>query len=199
MRVSNADGSGIQSASETDAPTGYGTDSVAVDPTNKSVVYLVFPTEHSADIQAPTNYVEIYKSVDGGKNFTPGNMTAAAITGNPNGANRADGEKLAVDPGNTAVLYYGSDTQGLYRSLNDGTTWTQYPLSGSSTPPTNIEFVNIQFAKGPGTVTVNGVVLSKTIYAVSVNNNGDAGGDVYQSSDGGQTWTDISTGVTDTA
>ncbi len=197
MRVSNANGSGVQSASETDAPSSYGEDSVAVDPTNTSVIYMVFPTEHSTDIQTPTNYVEIYKSVDGGNNFTPGNMSAAAILGNPNGPNRMDGEKLAVDPGNPAVLYYGSDSQGLWRSLDDGITWTQYPLSGSTGPPTNIEFVNIQFAKGPGTVTVNGIVVSKTVYAVSINNSGDAGGDVYQSTDGGQSWTDISTGVTD--
>ena len=197
MRVSNTNGSGVLSAPETDAPSSYGVDSIAVDPTNTSVVYMVFPTEHSTDIQAPTNYVELYKSVDGGNNFTPGKMTAAAILGNPNGPNRMYGEKFVVDPANTAVLYYGSDSQGLWRSLDDGMTWTQYPLSGAAGPPTNIEFVNIQFAKGPGSVTVNGVVVSKTIYAVSIRNNGDAGGDAYQSTDGGQTWKDISTGVTD--
>ncbi|MGD0630203.1 MAG: fibronectin type III domain-containing protein [Terracidiphilus sp.] len=197
MRVSNANGSGVQSASETDAPTSYGADSVAVDPTNTSVVYMVFPTEHSTDIQNPTNYVEIYKSVDGGNTFTPGNMQAAAILGNPNGPNRTDGEKLAVDPANPAVLYYGSDSQGLWRSTDDGMTWTELPLSGSNGSPANFEFINIQFAKAPGTVTVNSVVVSKTVYAVSINNNGDAGGDVFLSTDGGQSWTDISTGVTD--
>jgi hypothetical protein len=199
MRVRNANGSGVQSVPETDAPSSYGEDSIAVDPTNTNVVYMVFPTEHSTDIQTPTNYVEIYKSVDGGSNFTPGNMSAVAILGNPNGPNRMDGEKLAIDPANTAVLYYGSDSQGLWRSLDDGTTWTQYPLSGATMPPANIEFINVQFAKGPGSVKVNGVVVSKTIYAVSIRNSGDAGGDVYQSADGGQTWTDISTGVTDAA
>src|ERR1700678_2661463 len=56
MRVSNANGSGVQSASETDAPSSYGADSIAVDPTNTSVVYMVFPTEHSTDIATPTNY-----------------------------------------------------------------------------------------------------------------------------------------------
>jgi hypothetical protein len=199
MRVSNASGSGVQSAAETGAPSSYGEDSVVVDPTNTSVIYMVFPTEHSTDIQTPTNYVEIYKSVDGGNNFTPGKMSAAGILGNPNGPSRMYGEKLAVDPANPSVLYYGSDSQGLWRSLDDRNTWTQYPLSGSTGPPTNIEFVNIQFAKGPGTVTVNGAVVSKVVYAVSINNSGDAGGDVYQSTDGGESWTDISTGVKDAA
>ena len=196
MRVSNANGSGVQSASETDAPSGYGIESVAVDPVNTSVVYMVFATVHSCDIQCPTNFLEVYKSVDGGLNFTSGNMTASAILGNANGSHRSLGERLVVDPANPAVLYFASETQGLYRSTDEGATWTRF--SGASTPPTNIEFLNIQFAKAPGTVTVNGIVVSKTIYAVSINNS-DAGGDVYQSSDGGQTWTDISTGVTDTA
>ena len=197
MRVYNTDGSGVHQTAETSSPSQYGEDSIVVDPTNTSVVYMVFPPYHSCDVQCPNNYVEFYKSVDGGKNFYPGNMTAAGIKGDPNGNNRMDGEKLAVDPVNPSVLYYGSDSQGLYRSLDGGATWSQF--NGAGAPPTNIEFVNIQFAKAPGTVTVNGVVLSKTIYAVSINNNSDAGGDVYQSMDGGKTWSDISTGVTDAA
>jgi photosystem II stability/assembly factor-like uncharacterized protein len=196
MRVSNSDGSGIQSVSATSAPSGYGIEAIAADPTNTSVDYIVFPTAQSCDIQCPTSLVEIYKSVDGGRNFTPGNMTASAILGNPNGSHRWAGERLAVDPANPQVLYYGSDSQGVYRSTDGGTSWTQ--ITGASAPPANIEFVNIQFAKTPGTITVNGIVVSKVIYAVSINNS-DAGGDVYQSSDGGQTWADISTGVTDTA
>jgi hypothetical protein len=197
MRVSNPDGSGILSAAATSAPASYGEDSVAVDPSNTNVVYMVFPTLQSCDLQCPTNYVEIYKSVDGGQNFTPGKMTAAAILGNPNGTNRMYGEKLMVDPANPAVLYYGSDSQGLWRSLDDGTTWKQF--TGAAAPPANVEFINIQFARGPGTVTVNGVLLSKTVYAVSIQNADDTGGDVYQSKDGGQTWTDISTGIADAA
>jgi hypothetical protein len=196
MRVFNTNGSGVHSVAETDAPSTYGVDSVALDPTNTSVVYMVFPTEHSTDISTPTNFVEIYKSLDGGVNFTPGKMSAAGIVGNPNGPNRMDGEKLSVDPNNPAVLYYGSDSQGLWRSLDDGMTWTQ---SGMTGPPASVEFLTSHFAKGPGTVVVNGVAVSKVVYAVSIQNNGDAGGDVYQSVDGGQSWTDISTGVTDAA
>ncbi len=196
MRVRNSDGSGILSASAISAPSGYGIDAIAVDPANTSVVYLVFTTAQSCDVQCPSGLVEIYKSVDGGRNFTPGNMTAAAIKGNANGTHRTLGERLSVDPVNSSVLYYASESQGVYRSTDTGTTWQN--LAGSSTLPANIEFINIQFAKAPGTVTVNGLNLSKVLYAISVNNN-DAGGDVYQSSDGGQTWTDISTGITDAA
>lgn len=196
MRVSNPDGSGIRSASATSAPSGYGVASIAVDPTSTSTVYIVFPTAQSCDVQCPTGFLEIYKSTDGGRNFTPGNMTAAAIKGDPNGTHRWTGEKLAIDPFNPSVLYYGSDSQGLFRSLDSGATWSQ--LTGTSAPPANVEFVNIQFARSAATAALNGLTVSKLIYAVSINN-ADSGGDVYQSTDGGQTWTDISTGVTDSA
>ena len=51
MRVRNADGTGIQSAGDTSSPSGFGVETIAVDPTNKSIVYIVFPTSHSCDVQ----------------------------------------------------------------------------------------------------------------------------------------------------
>ena len=194
MRVRNADGSGIQGA-DTSAPGTYGEESIAVDPTNTAIVYMVFPSAHSCDVQCPTGFVEIYKSTDGGRNFTPGGLGAAQIKGNPNGTNRMNGERLVVDPANPQVLYYGSEGQGLYRSLDNGATWTQY--AAKTGLPLNVEFINVQFAAHGGTATVSSASLSKVVYAVSIRNKSDAGGDVYQSVDGGQTWANISTGVQD--
>lgn len=195
MRAANADGSGVQSASEIAAPSVFGEDSIAVDPALTNVVYMVFPTLHSCDVQCPSSYVQIYKSTDGGANFTPGNLLAASVKGDPNGAHRMYGERLMVDPANSSVLYYASDSQGVFRTMDGGATWTQ--VAGVTSLPANLEFLNILFAKAPGTISVNGVTVSKVLYAVSINNNKDAGGDVYQSQDGGQTWQDISTGVKD--
>jgi fibronectin type 3 domain-containing protein len=194
MRVRNADGTGIQGA-DPSAPGSYGEESIAVDPTNTAVVYMVFPSAHSCDVQCPTGFVEIYKSTDGGMNFTPGGLGAAQVKGNPNGPNRMDGERLVVDPANPQMLYYGSEGQGLYRSMDDGATWTQY--AAKTGLPVNVEFIDIQFAGQGGTASVSGKTVTRVVYAVSIRNNGDAGGDVYRSSDGGQTWTDISTGVVD--
>jgi photosystem II stability/assembly factor-like uncharacterized protein len=183
MRVSNPDGSGIHSTTETFAPSSYGIDAIAVDPTNTAVVYLTFPTVHSCDIQCPDRVVQLYRSADGGRNFIPLGLAAEAITSDPNGPNRANGERLSVDPANPNVLYYASHHQGLFRSFNAGQTWTA--VVGL---PTQIEFINLQFAPG-----------SKTLYAISIHNPGDTGGDVYRSTDAGQTWADISTNIVDPA
>jgi hypothetical protein len=124
MRISNTNGSGVQGP-DVSAPSSGGEESIAIDPSDPNTVYMVFPTAHSCDIQCPTNFDEIYKSIDGGLNFTHGNMESAAIVGNANGAHRTLGERLMVDPANSQVLYYGTSTQGLFRSLDGGTIWTQ--------------------------------------------------------------------------
>ena len=194
MRVLNPDGSGVHSLTETSAPSGYGIDAIAVDPTNTSIVYLTFPPVHSCDIQCPNHVVQLYRSADGGRNFAPLGLASAAITSDPNGPNRANGERLTVDPANPNVLYYASNHQGVFRSLDAGQTWAI-----ATGLPHNIEFINLQPATQSGTITTSGTTLTKTLYAISIHNPGDTGGDVYRSIDGGQAWTDISTNVTDPA
>jgi photosystem II stability/assembly factor-like uncharacterized protein len=182
MRVLLPDGSGIHNPSDTSAPSGYGIDAIAVDPTNLSTVYMTFTTEHSCDIQCPTHIVQLYRSTDAGRNFTPLNLASAAITADANSPNRANGERLTVDPKNPNTLYYASIHQGIYRSLDAGQTWTPLNL------PAHIEYINLQIARH-----------SNTLYAISIHNGNDTGGDIYRSTDAGQTWQDISTNVTDPA
>ena len=195
MRVANHDGSGIHDTAETFAPSAFGVDSIAVDPVDLNVVYMVFPTQHSCDVLCPSNYAQIYKSTDGGRNFEPGGLATAGIIGQPNGEHRQYGERQAIDPINSRVLYYGSDKQGLLRSLDSGVSWTRYqPGTGL---PADIEIINIQFAQDSNPVRMGAIQVTRTIYAISMRNAGDAGGDVYRSEDGGTSWTDISAGVTD--
>jgi photosystem II stability/assembly factor-like uncharacterized protein len=183
MRLANPDGSGIHAPVETSSPSGYGIDAIAVDPANTSTVYLTFTTETSCDIQCPTHIVQLYRSSDGGRNFAPLNLASAAIKADANSPNRMDGERLTVDPANPKILYYASLHQGLFRSLDQGQTWTVVPNL-----PTNIEFLHVDFA--PHT---------RTLYAITIHNPNDTGGDVYRSLDAGQSWADISTNVTDPA
>jgi hypothetical protein len=183
MRLANPDGSGIHDPSATSSPSTYGIDAIAVDPTNPSIVYLTFTTEHSCDVQCPTHIVQLYRSSDGGRNFSPLNLASAAIKADANSPNRANGERLSIDPSNPKTLYYASIHQGIFRSLDTGQTWSIVPNL-----PTNIEFLHVDFAPH-----------SNTLYAISIHNPGDNGGDIYRSLDSGQTWSDISTNVLDTA
>jgi hypothetical protein len=181
MRVRNADGTGIH-GSDPSAPDEGGEVSVVVDPNNSNTIYMAFPTVHSNDVGGSTG-VNVYKSIDGGVNFVPEHLD---IPGDANSPNRADGERLAVDPNNSGLVYYGSQSSGVYRSLNGGVDWK--PVTGNGAPG-NVEIIDLLFYKGAGTTSAFGKTVSKVVYACAVN------GDVYRSGDGGRTWTNISAGT----
>lgn len=105
-------------------PTKVGVESIAVDPNNTNVVLLSFQTEHSADLKAtyPDLGGNVYRSTDGGLSFSAGNLS---IKLDANGVWRDFGERMNVDPNNGQVVYYGSITQGLWRSLDGGVNWSQ--------------------------------------------------------------------------
>ena len=182
MRVYNADGSGVPASAAT-APASGGVISVAVDPSHANVVYLAFPTNHSNDVGG-SGGVNIYKSVDGGRHFTIGNLN---VSGDPNGAWRTYGERLAVDPNNGGVLYYGSDANGLYRSVDGGATWN--PVAAGIGPAATSNVIGVRIVKQGGTSAALGQTVSAVVYALIGN------GDVFRSADGGQTWTNVSSGT----
>jgi photosystem II stability/assembly factor-like uncharacterized protein len=70
---------------------------IAVDPSNADVVYF--------------GGVPLYKSVDGGANFT-----------NIGGPIHVDQHAFAFDPGNSSTIYAGNDG-GVYRSIDRGQAW----------------------------------------------------------------------------
>ena len=182
MKVYHADGSGVP-ASATTAPSPGGVSSIAVDPSNTNIVYMAFPTPHSNDVGGGTN-LNIYKSVDGGKNFIASNLN---IAGYPNGNWRTYGERLLIDPNNSNIVYYGSDSNGLYRSADGGATFA--PVTASGAPTTTANVIGVRFYRGGGTSSVSGQTISSIVYALT----GD--GDVYRTADGGQNWTNLSSGT----
>ncbi|MEZ0217178.1 MAG: WD40/YVTN/BNR-like repeat-containing protein [Rariglobus sp.] len=189
MIVRNADGTGLP-ADVAAVPGSTGCSSVAVDPANVNVVLMAFPVRRSADMNTtyPSLQENIYRSTDGGVTFTKGNLNVA---GYPNGNNgtvfRAQGERLKVDPNNSNILYYCSAVNGLYRSADGGLTWTAVTAGG--VPLAAAKPLNIHYYKNGGTTTVSGQVVSSVIYVVGQDT------DVFRSADGGQTWTNISTGT----
>jgi photosystem II stability/assembly factor-like uncharacterized protein len=145
---------------------------IAVDPVAADTLYIAAATGG------------VWKSIDKGAHFTsiwpvtnPQSMGALVIT--PSGTLFAGtGE---ANPGGGSITYGGS---GIYRSTDNGATWQNVGLSDSGTigrlaiDPTNSQHI---FAAVAGQL---------------YNHGGERG--VYESTDGGSTWTQVLAGDNDT-
>jgi xyloglucan-specific exo-beta-1,4-glucanase len=105
----------------------FGTESVAPDPVDANVVYLAAGM-YNRDRAA------MMRSRDKGKTWEVFPVEFA-MGGNENG--RGVGERLAIDPQATEILYFGSRYEGLWRSTDAAETWQRvesFPLSGTGRP-----------------------------------------------------------------
>ena len=110
------------------ASTLQGVESVAPDPVDADVVYLacgMYGREAAA----------MLRSADRGANWT---VTPVPFRMGGNEPGRGVGERLAVDPNLTSILYFGSRHDGLQRSADHGVTWAQaagFSFKGQAKPP----------------------------------------------------------------
>lgn len=149
-----------------------GTTAIALDPSNSNNLYVA--TGGGGSLRG------IYASSDKGVTWTIINNT---ITMDGNGAFRSFGERLAVDPNNPSVVWFGSSFAGLYKGIKSGGTWTWTQVASTSVP----------FGDANGGVTFvacdqNGG--STIVYAGVYDSAGTTGG-VYKSTDG-VTWSKVS-------
>ena len=101
----------------------------------------------------------------------------ATTTAAANDNYRMNGEKMAVDPVNENVVYVGSESTGLWQSLDGGATWTNITNVGTSSQG----ITGIAFDPSGGTTGGK----TNIIYA------SPRGGGVWESTDAGNTWTKI--------
>jgi photosystem II stability/assembly factor-like uncharacterized protein len=135
---------------------------VAVDPVTPSTLYSV-----SYDT-GPL----LFKSMDGGQNWSPVGSFPASIA--PVGC-------VAIDPVTSSTLYV-TEGAAILKSMDGGETWIS--LIGSI----NAGFALVPLAIDPKTPS--------TLYAGSYAGSQQAGdGSISRSTDGGQTWTVIRTGI----
>ena len=110
-----------------------------------------------------------------------------------NDTGRGMGERLAVDPNNSAILYYGSRGSGLYKSVDSGATWakvTTFPVTGDvAATGTSWGLPVVLFDKRGGSASG-----SMTIYVAAATTG--AGSNLYQTTNGGTSWTEIAGGPT---
>lgn len=164
-----------------------GVESIALDPKDANKLYLACGT-YTRNTNAA-----ILRSGDRGKTFQR-TQVPFTMGGNENG--RGNGERLAVDPNNGKVLYFGSRMSGLWKSMDGAVTWSRvesFPDVTEAMPPATQgqQDFRARMNRGSGVVFVIFDPKSKTkqgskvIYAgVSLMGRDN----LYKSSDGGLNW-----------
>src|SRR3984885_5342893 len=150
--------------------SGQGVYEIQMAPSNSSIMYMMFDGH-------------LFKSTNKGTTWTQTAFTP--VSANPNDSYRYNGQKMAIDPNNPNIVYVGTSSSGLFVSKDGGSTWSKV----SAIPAAAGQGITgILFDPAVGGV-VNGV--TQTIFASSY------GHGVYESTNGGATWTARSGGPTD--
>jgi hypothetical protein len=163
-----------------EADTGLmGVESIAVDPRNAGTVYMLAGTSYFSN-----GKTVIMRSTDYGQHFDLIDVTSQ-FKAHGNGMGRQNGERLQVDPGSSNVLYVGTRANGLFKSVDSGSTWARLNgLNVNDTPNGNgISFVL------PDPTSVSGGT-AKRIF-VGVSRFGSVGPNLYMSKDGGVTFAPV--------
>jgi hypothetical protein len=155
-----------------------GVEALALDPQNPNNIYMLCGTDYLNQ-----GRTAILKSTDKGNTFTYTDVTNKFKT-HGNGGGRSNGERLAVDPKNSNILYCGTRSNGLWKSTDAGVTWN-LAWNGVTTTSNGNGICFVLF--DPSSSVVNGA--SQTIY-VGVSRTG--GATLYRSTNGGASFTDIS-------
>ena len=151
-----------------------GIESIAPDPTDPNRVYIAAGTY----TQSWAGNGAILRSADKGATWQRTDLPIK-LGGNEDG--RSMGERLAVDPANPKILYFGSRKDGLWRSVDRAVTWQRvgsFPVAGD---PKGIGISCVLF--GPKINQMPG----GTIYAAASN----SGAPLYRSQDSGRTWSAV--------
>jgi xyloglucan-specific exo-beta-1,4-glucanase len=160
-----------------DQETTYqGVEALALDPQNPNNVYMLAATSYWNG-----GKTAILKSTDKGSTFST-TIVTTQFTAHGNGMGRSNGERLAVDPNNSNILFCGTRANGLWKSTNGGSTWTLAWNGVTTTTNGNgICFVVFDPSSVSGGVT-------QTIY-IGISRTGS--NNIYKSTDGGSTFTAI--------
>ena len=147
----------------TDELAQIGVSGIAIDPTNSNTIYIATGDKDASD----TYSIGVLKSTDGGTTWNTTGLTFA-------GTSTFLGD-LVINPTNPQILICAS-SNGLYRTTNGGTSWTQMQ-SGNDFSQGSVRFK-------PNSPT--------TVHAVSANQ-------YFRSTDSGATFTNVAiTGISGT-
>lgn len=155
----------------------YCVESLALDPSDPARLYLALGDD-------PVREGWLVRSDDGGASFR---VLGLRVPMGGNQRDRVVGERLAVDPRDGRVVFFGSRGRGLWRSADHGETWarvTGVPL-GRRQGDTDVGVAIVRVDPAAG-ATPDG--RSRRVWA-SV-----AGEGIFRSDDGARTWRHDHTG-----
>jgi photosystem II stability/assembly factor-like uncharacterized protein len=171
-----------------------GVESIAIDPRDPERVYLAVGTYTN---EWASQNGAILRSSDEGRTFQRTDLPFKVGSNMPG---RGMGERLAIDPNNSRILYLGTRSgHGLWRSTDSGETWSQVtsfpdtgpyhePSSGPSDTYDNDPIGVVWVTFDPRTTAAVGhMKVSQNIY-VGV---ADPANSLWHSTDGGQTWSPV--------
>jgi photosystem II stability/assembly factor-like uncharacterized protein len=138
-----------------------------LDPNNEGVIYLA--SDH------------VYKTTDRGNHWM---VLSPSLT--PASSIRTSIRTLAIAPSNSDVLYAGTTDGKIWVSTNAGAKWTR--LTAQNLPPRMVNRIAVDPADPQVAVAVFGGFSSQTPTGP---------GHVFRTTDGGQTWQDLSLNLPD--
>ncbi|MND22582.1 Xyloglucanase precursor [compost metagenome] len=161
----------------------FGVESIAADPVDADVVHAAVGV-HRDDPGA------MLRSSDRGETWTRTEVPFR-MGGNEDG--RGLGERLAIDPNDNRILYFGSRHDGLQRSTDGGVSWTKvasFPLKGLGTPTGRGTHGGLSFVVFDPRSGVRGQA-SQTLFVGVADPHDHA---LYRSDDAGRTWRPVTGG-----
>ena len=156
----------------------FGVEAIAVDPQKPEMLYALVGTSYYSN-----GKTAILISNDYGETFTVVDVTSQ-FKAHGNGDGRQMGERLAVDPKNSNVIYCGTRSDGLFKSTDGGHTWNR--VTSFSVTNTN-NGVGVNFVQFDESSSVSNGVTQK-IYVGTA----QTGNSIYVSTNGGNSWSAVS-------
>lgn len=173
----------VTSTSLPAADVGYGkycgVDSIVGAPSDAKVAYMMLAGEPYKMMAG-----QVFRSEDQGDTWKPTKFKTTGVQVEANGEGRQEGERLAVDPLNSAVVYFASIAEGLWVTEDAGESWAKVAEIPVGKAPHGVN--TLVFDLTGGRTEKGGKPRTKVAY-VTVEEGG-----VFRTEDAGASWKKIS-------
>jgi len=151
-----------------------GVDSLVAAPSDPNIAYMSY-----SGTPYGNGLAQIFRSTDRGETWKATTFKKYRVESEANGEGRQEGERLAVDPLDSNVVYYCPVWDSPWTTADGGATWSKIEAIPSGTPPHGVN--TVVFGREP----LDSGTKTKRIFITT-----DSAG-IFKSSDGGRTWTNI--------